>query len=103
MAEHSTAQAQVTADHQTIREWAEERGGRPAAVSATHRRGDAGIIRLIFPDSSYADEDKLEEISWEEFFEKFEDANLALLYQETTSSGKRSFFSKLIDRVADRD
>jgi uncharacterized protein YhbP (UPF0306 family) len=36
----------------------------------------------------------LEEISWEEFFEKFDESNLAFLYQE----GKNTRFNKLVKR-----
>lgn len=98
MAEHRTAESQITTDHETIRKWAQERGGKPAAVKETHRGKDPGIIRIIFPKSRYADDDSLEEISWEEFFEKFDEAKLALVYQEETAHGARSLFNKLIGR-----
>lgn len=92
------AEAKVMTEHEAIRKWAEERGGRPAAVKGTHRKGDTGIIRLIFPEAPNADEDSLEEISWEEFFEKLDRAGLALLCQETTAKGERSLFNKLVSR-----
>jgi hypothetical protein len=98
MAMHETAEARVTSDHDEIRKWAEARGGKPAAVKATHRGKDAGIIRLIFPDAPNADDDSLEEISWDEFFRKFDEARLALLYQDRTSGGRVSLFNKLIGR-----
>jgi hypothetical protein len=98
MADQKTTEAKVTADHETIRRWAEERGGEPAAVKATHRQGDAGILRIIFPKSQFADDDSLEEISWDEFFEKFDEAELVLLYQERTVGGQPSLFNKLIGR-----
>lgn len=98
MASHQTAEAQITIDHGQIRKWAESRGGKPAAVKATHRGNDPGIIRLIFPDAPNADDDSLEEISWDEFFRKFDEAKLALLYQDKTSGGAKSLFSKLIGR-----
>lgn len=98
MAAHKTAEAQVTTDHDEIRKWAKARGGKPAAVKTTHRGQDPGIIRLIFPDAPNADDDSLEEISWDEFFRKFDEAGLALLHQDKTSDGKPSFFNKLISR-----
>lgn len=105
MAEHDTQRAQVTIDHATIRRWAEERGGKPAAVKATHGKDDPGIIRLIFPDSRFADDESLEEISWDEFFEKFDDKGLAFLYQDKTAGGEESRFFKLVSRetAADKD
>jgi hypothetical protein len=86
--------ARITIDHDEIRDWAEERGAWPAHVVGTGRRGDIGLLRLDFP--GYSGEGRLEEISWDEFFEKFDDANLAFLYQEETSSGERSNFNKLV-------
>jgi glutathione synthase/RimK-type ligase-like ATP-grasp enzyme len=92
------AEAKMTTDHNEIRKWAEARGGRPAAVRSTHGKGGAGIIRIEFPDAPNAKDDALEEISWEEFFEKFDEAKLALLYQEKTAGGERSNFNKLVAR-----
>jgi len=39
-------------------------------------------------------------ITWETFFKKFEDRQLAFLYQEKTSDGKDSRFWKLVRRLA---
>ena len=92
------ADTKITTDHDEIRQWAEARGGRPAAVRTTHRKDDPGIIRIEFPKAPNAKDEALEEITWEEFFEKFDEAGLALLYQEETASGQRSNFNKLIGR-----
>jgi hypothetical protein len=78
--------------------WAEARGGRPAAVRSTQSKDGAGIIRIEFPNAPNAKDDNLEEITWDEFFEKFDESNLALLYQEETASGQRSNFNKLVGR-----
>ena len=92
------AQAKVTTDHDEIRKWAETRGGRPAAVRSTQSKGGTGIIRIEFPDAPNAKDDNLEEISWDEFFKKFDPANLALVYEEETASGEPSYFHKIIGR-----
>ena len=100
------AGAKITTDHDEIRKWAEARGGRPATVRSTHGQGHgqghdksgAGIIRIEFPDAPHSKHDALEEISWEEFFEKFEEKKLAFLYQDKTEDGKESRFFKLIKR-----
>jgi hypothetical protein len=92
------AEAKMTTDHDEIRKWAEARGGRPAAVRSTHGKRDTGIIRIEFPGAPNAKDDDLEEISWDEFFEKFDEAKLALLYQEKTGDGKSSNFNKLVGR-----
>jgi hypothetical protein len=92
------AQAKVTTDHDEICKWAEARGGRPASVRSTHSKDNVGIIRIEFPDAPNATDDALEEITWEEFFEKFDESKLALLYQEETTRGERSNFNKLVGR-----
>ena len=89
-------ESNTTTDHDTIRKWVEERGGRPAAVKATGGRDDPGILRIDFPGRG--EDDRLEEISWEEFFEKFEENNLAFLYQEKKADGSDSTFNRLISR-----
>ena len=85
-----------TTDHNEIRKWAEKRGGHPARVKTTGHDGDPGLLRINFP--GYGTRDTLEEISWDEFFEKFETKKLAFLYQETTKSGDESRFFKLVNR-----
>lgn len=91
-------QTKVTTDHETIRQWAEERGGKPAVVRSTHGKAGTGIIRIEFPRAPNARDENLEEISWEEFFDKFEDSKLALLYQDETADGQKSNFNKLVGR-----
>jgi hypothetical protein len=88
------ARANITTDHDKIKKWAEARGGHPATVKDTEQDEEAGILRLDFdpPDEG------LEKISWDDFFDKFDDAELAFLFQEKTSSGKTSRFHKFVDR-----
>ena len=43
--------AEVTTNHETIRNWAEKKGGKPAAVARTHQGADVGIVRIMFPDA----------------------------------------------------
>jgi len=92
----SKASSRVLTDHDEIRQWAEERGARPSAVQRTHTDDNVGIIRLDFP--GYSGEDSLEEIEWDEWFDKFDDNNLALIIQDETSGGDKSNFNKIINR-----
>jgi len=87
-----------TTDHEAIRRWAEERKGKPATVRATERDGEPGFLRIDFP--GHAGGQTFEHISWEEFFEKFDCANLALVYQEKTADGDTSYFCKFVNREA---
>src|SRR5690348_15760786 len=92
----SSGSAKTTTDRDEIRRWAESRGGRPACVIGTGGGGDTGMLRIDFP--GYSGEDTLQEISWEEWFEAFDDNNLAFLYQDESSGGGQSRFNKLISR-----
>src|SRR6185437_13120709 len=92
------AKSKVTTDHEVIRRWAEERGGKPAVVRSTHRRNDPGILRLEFPGAPNADDESLEEISWDEWLQKFDAAKLPVLYEDETASGEMSNFNKLVKR-----
>src|SRR4051794_7455728 len=96
MATETKHSSHTTTDHDEIRKWAEQRDAKPSCVRGTGGKKDVGLLRLDFP--GYAGEDKLEHISWEEWFEKFDESKLALIYQEKTASGERSNFNKLVSR-----
>jgi ferritin-like metal-binding protein YciE len=93
---NSRAEARPLIDHEEIRRWAEERGGRPACVKGTGGRGDIGMIRIDFP--GYTGEESLQPISWDDWFRKFDERGLALLVQDTTARGQKSNFNKLVKR-----
>ncbi len=84
--------AETTTDHDTIRKWAENNGGKPAAVDRTHQGDDVGIVRIMFASNKQSDHDALVEISWDEFFEQFEESKLALVYE------KDGLFNKIVGR-----
>lgn len=85
-----------TTDHDTIRRWAEERGATPASVRGTSGESNTGVLRMQFP--GYGGE-RLQEISWDEFFQKFDEKGLEFLYQEHTRAGEQSSFFKLVSRT----
>jgi hypothetical protein len=93
------ARVTVTTDHQEIRKWVEARGGYPARVKATCDKNDPGLLRIDYP--GFSGEETLERISWEEFFKKFDEANLAFIYEDDP----KSRFSKLVslETVAERE
>jgi hypothetical protein len=86
-----------TTDHDEIRRWVEQHGGRPAAVRGTG--GDPGVLRIDFPGG--AGEEQLAPISWDEWFSKFDESRLALLYQDSKADGEDSTFFKLVSRDDD--
>jgi hypothetical protein len=88
------ARARKITNHDEIRKWAEERGGRPACVKETGDRRGSCVLRFDFADR----DPELEDIGWEEFFRIFDENHLALLEQDKTASGKISRFSKFVNR-----
>jgi len=54
------------------------------------------VLRLDFP--GYSGEGSLEPISWDDFFDTFEEQQLALVYQDKTAENKPSNFNKLVRR-----
>ncbi len=91
------AESKTTTDHETIRKWVEQRGGKPAGVKGTGSGDDPGVLRIEFPGHG-ASEDDFDVLSWDEFFEKFEQNDLAFLYQEETKGGSESRFFKFVER-----
>ena len=94
-------ETKITTNHEEIRKWAEARGGKPATVKRTENDGEAGVLRIDFP--GYSGAGSLEEISWDEFFEKFDEKGLAFLYQEETRDGEQSRFFKFVSREGSDD
>ena len=89
--------ARKTTDHDEIRHWVEERNGKPASVPGTSKDDeDVGLLRIDFVEND--DDESLDEISWDEFFEKFEEKQLAFLYQEQKANGEPSTFNKFVSR-----
>ena len=84
------ASATTTTDHDAIRSWVEDRGGRPARVTDTGGNGDPGILRIDFGEP----DEGLEEISWDDWFRAFDENELAFLHDD--DSGSR--FNKLVSR-----
>jgi hypothetical protein len=82
----------VTRNHDVIRAWAEARKAQPATVPGSRHDGHLGVLRFDFP--GYGG-DKLEHVSWDEWFKTFDSRNLNFIYQEHRSDGKMSNFFRL--------
>lgn len=95
-----SGEAHTTTDHEFIRKWTEQRNGQPATVESTGSGNEPGILRIQFPD--YGKDENLTKISWEDFFRKFEEENLAFVYQDTLKDGQLSRFSKFVARDSKR-
>jgi hypothetical protein len=93
----SRGSSKITTEHSEIKRWAEARGAKPASVKGTGGK-EAGVLRLMFPGYSVDRSQSLREITWEEFFTKFEENKLAFIYQNETVGGVKSNFNKFIKR-----
>jgi hypothetical protein len=69
----------VTTDHGTIRNWVTERGGSPALVRRVGQI-DQGSLLINFPDDG--SDEPIVDISWADFFQRFEDQKLAFEYRD---------------------
>ena len=82
------ASALETTNHEKIRKWAEERGGHPAQV-----KGTGGLLRIDFGEP----EEGLEQITWDDFFEVFDQSKIKFLYD----TERDSRFNKFVQRPKD--
>lgn len=88
--------SEKTHDHKEIKKWAEARNGIPAKIKGTGKDKGDGVLRIHFPNHS--DSDNFEEISWDDFFEEFDDSKLDFLYQDKKADGETSTFHKFVSR-----
>lgn len=72
-----------TKDHDEIRRWVEFHKGNPVQVKATD-----GLLRINFGEMN----EEFEELSWEDFFQKFDESDLTFLY----SPDEKSKFNKFV-------
>jgi hypothetical protein len=86
--------SKVTTNHDEIRKWAEERGGKPVRVRGTGDKEDGGVLRIDFPGA--AGEERLEPLSWDQWFKEFDARNLAFVHQDRKADGELSTFFKLV-------
>ena len=79
----------VTTAHSEVERWVRERGGRPAEVP-----GSESGVGFRFP----GDDAEGEPIDWDAFFERFEDANLALAYDSNAGEAAPEDACALVER-----
>jgi hypothetical protein len=65
----SHTETRTTTDHEEIRRWVEEHGGKPAIIKGTESNGEPGLLTIDFPGG--AGDDRFEHISWDEWFKEF--------------------------------
>ena len=75
----------ITTNHDEIRAWAAARGGMPAIVDGT----ESGLR------FDWGEDDGLMRISWEEFFDIFDENSLAFAHIEEDDSSVYEFVSRV--------
>ncbi|WP_238424670.1 hypothetical protein [Micromonospora parastrephiae] len=80
----------ITANHEVIQRWAQQRGAKPATIAGTERDGRAGVLTFNIP--GYRESSRIREITWDEWFYTFDLRRLNLIYQEQMRDGRQSNF-----------
>jgi hypothetical protein len=77
----------MTTDHEEIRAWAEKYAGSPQLLDHPNATADTPGIRLDFPgeddDVFLSEETPPQDVTWEVFFEHFDQMKLAFMYNDT--------------------
>lgn len=89
------AHTRATSDHETIRQWVAERGGAPAMVRRVGQPAE-GALLINFPNDG--SDGPVIDISWADFFQRFEDRNLAFVYRESLPDAEDAHYYQLVDR-----
>jgi hypothetical protein len=75
-------------DHEAIRDWAAARAGSPAVVDVSPESGMQPMLRIVFGQQAYADNDRPERLTnaggyelveWDAWFRLFDENALALV------------------------
>lgn len=88
-------QDKIITDHEIIKQWAISRHGSPQAIDEPISTGDKVGIRINFPgtkDESYDILERVRDITWDEFFEIFEQNKLGVIFKEGDHNHAYEYF-----------
>jgi hypothetical protein len=97
-------------DHEQIRSWAAARMGAPAIVDISPSSGVQPMLRLVFDQIAYQDQDRperpqnaggMELVEWDEWLTLFDENELALVVNEDRPGIRENFYELV--RKGDRD
>ncbi len=100
------AETVTLTDHEAIRGWAAARAGFPAIVDVSPESGTQPMLRIVFGQEAYADNDRAERpvnaggyelVEWDEWFRLFDELELAMVV-ETEQAGRREQYHQLVHR-----
>lgn len=88
-------------DHEAIRDWAAARVGAPAIVDISPAGGQQPMLRLVFGQAAYQDQDQAERppnaggyelVEWSEWLALFEENGLALVVNEDVPGLRENYY-----------
>lgn len=94
-------------DHEAIRDWAAARIGAPAIVDISPAAGTQPLLRIVFDQAAYQDQDQPERavtsggyelVEWDDWFKVFDEQELALVVAADTP-GVRESFHQIVRRA----
>jgi hypothetical protein len=93
-------------DREAIRDWAAARMGAPAIIDSSPEGGTQPVLRIVFGEAAYQDQDRperppnaggVEFVEWDEWFDIFEREQLALVVAKD-APGRREQFHEIVKR-----
>ena len=93
-------------DHQAIRDWAAARSGFPAIVDISPAGGTQPMLRLVFDQAAYQDQDRADRptnaggyelVEWDDWFKVFDENRLALVVEEEVP-GRHDNYNQFVRR-----
>lgn len=103
------AETTALTDHEDIRNWAAARMGFPAIIDASAEGGTQPVLRIVFDQAAYQDQDRPERppnaggyelVEWDEWFRLFDESQLALVVAKETP-GRKDSYHELVRRDAE--
>lgn len=97
-------------NREAIRDWAAARMGAPAIIDSSPQGGTQPVLRIVFDQAAYQDQDRAERpqnaggvefVEWDEWFDEFERQHLAFVVAKDVP-GQREQFHEIVRR-ADND
>lgn len=95
------ADTRTLTDHEDIRDWAAARMGAPAVVDVSPEAGTQPMLRLVFDQIAYEDQDMperpinaggVELVEWDDWFAIFDEQKLALVVAEDQPGLRENFY-----------
>jgi len=90
-----------TTDHDFLKRWVEERGGKPARVKSLREddraKKSGGLLRIDFS----GDQKNLEPLSWDDFFITFDFNDFVFIYEDCVGDQLSKVFS-IVPKVEEK-